>query len=56
LLVARGFDVGKLDGVLGRQTRAAVREVQKTIGWVPDGFITVALLQKLRQISMSRSN
>jgi membrane-bound lytic murein transglycosylase B len=56
LLVARGFDVGKLDGVLGRQTRAAVREVQKTIGWVPDGFVTVALLQKLRQISMSRSN
>jgi membrane-bound lytic murein transglycosylase B len=56
LLVMRGFDVGNVDGVLGRQTRAAVREVQKTIGVVPDGFITVALLKKLRQISMSRSN
>jgi membrane-bound lytic murein transglycosylase B len=56
LLVMRGFDVGNVDGVLGRQTRAAVREVQRTIGWVPDGFITVALLKKLRQVATSRSN
>jgi len=49
LLLERGFDPGAPDGVLGRRTRAALREYQRTIGVPPDGFPTVTLLERLRQ-------
>jgi len=48
-LAARGYDVGKVDGVLGLKTRKAVRLFQATIGWPQDGFANKALLDALRQ-------
>jgi membrane-bound lytic murein transglycosylase B len=42
-----GFDPGTPDGVLGRQTRAALRQYQKSKSLPADGFPTAALLAML---------
>ncbi len=42
-----GFDPGKIDGVLGRGTKAQLRLYQKSRGLPPDGFPTAFLLTKL---------
>ncbi len=46
-LRALGHDVGKIDGILGRGTRAAVRAEQKRLGMAIDGWPTPQLLAKL---------
>jgi membrane-bound lytic murein transglycosylase B len=53
LLAARGFDPGDNDGVIGPKTRVAIRQFQREIGEVPDGFPTLALLTRLRSLSSS---
>ncbi len=47
-LVARGHDVGGLDGVLGSKTRAAIRILQKEKGVKVDGYPTPKILDFLR--------
>jgi len=47
-LARQGFDVGEPSGRLGLKTRAAVRDFQARSGLVPDGFATVAVLERLR--------
>ncbi len=47
-LARHGFDVGEPSGRLGLKTRAAVRDFQARSGLVPDGFATVAVLERLR--------
>ncbi|MEM6668062.1 MAG: lytic murein transglycosylase [Pseudomonadota bacterium] len=47
-LTQLGFDTGGVDGVLGRNTRAAIRLFQKTHGIAPDGYATADLLEKVR--------
>ncbi len=42
-----GYDPGKIDGVLGRGVRAAIRNYQKAHGLAADGFATEALLTRL---------
>ena len=46
-LARAGFDPGAPDGVLGRRTRAALRQYQIARGIVADGFATAALLERL---------
>jgi lytic murein transglycosylase len=46
-LKAMGYDVGKIDGILGSGTRAAVQDVQKKLGMPADAWPTPALLQRL---------
>lgn len=46
-LAARGHDVGKIDGILGGGTRAAVRAEQLRLGIPADGWPDQALLGKL---------
>mgnify|MGYP005992705589 FL=1 len=46
-LVKRGYDVGKIDGILGAKTRAAVQDVQKKLGLPADAWPTTALLNAL---------
>jgi membrane-bound lytic murein transglycosylase B len=46
-LTKLGFDSGTPDGVLGRKSRAALRQYQKSKGMVPDGFATALLLETL---------
>jgi membrane-bound lytic murein transglycosylase B len=42
-----GFDAGTPDGVMGRKTRAALRQYQKSKSIIADGFPTAALLATL---------
>jgi membrane-bound lytic murein transglycosylase B len=51
LLFARGYDPGSVDGVIGPQTRMAIRSFQREIGVVPDGFATMTLLDRLRALT-----
>ncbi|MBV9953664.1 MAG: peptidoglycan-binding protein, partial [Pseudolabrys sp.] len=48
LLAHHGYDLGEPDGQLGRKTRSAIRDYQAKNGQIPDGFATVAILEKLR--------
>lgn len=47
ILQSHGFDVGKIDGVIGANTRASVRLEQKRLGMAADGYPTKQLLNKL---------
>lgn len=46
-LQAMGYDVGKIDGILGAGTRGAVQDVQQKLGMPADAWPTPALLNKL---------
>ena len=46
-LSQRGHDVGKIDGILGAGTRAAVQTVQQELGLPADAWPTRALLDRL---------
>lgn len=48
LLARRGYDVGKIDGVLGAGTRAAVKAMQQKFGMPADSYPTASLLRRLR--------
>jgi membrane-bound lytic murein transglycosylase B len=48
LLIARGFDTGATDGVIGPDTQSAIRAFQAREGLTPDGFATASLLVRLR--------
>jgi membrane-bound lytic murein transglycosylase B len=47
LLSARGFDPGPIDGVIGSQTRQAIKEFQRTARLPADGHPTPELLEEL---------
>ena len=49
LLAQHGFNVGQPDGLLGPQTRIAIRNFQASVGQIPDGFASSAVLDRLRQ-------
>jgi lytic murein transglycosylase len=48
LLVRAGFNVGKVDGVLGQQSRVAVKATQQKYGLPADSWPTAELLAKMR--------
>jgi lytic murein transglycosylase len=48
LLAKRGFEVGKIDGVLGAASRDAIRSMQVKYGMPADGYPTAELLMRLR--------
>ncbi len=48
ILQAKGYDVGEVDGKLGRATRAAVKQEQIKMGWPADSYPTVQFLAKLQ--------
>ena len=49
LLAQRGFVIGAPDGFIGPQTRLAIRNYQRSIGQIPDGFASSEVLDRLRQ-------
>ncbi|MCK2184822.1 lytic murein transglycosylase [Halomonas getboli] len=49
-LNARGHEVGEADGILGPNTRRGLRAFQREIGVTPDGFATLGLLERLREM------
>ena len=49
ILVSKGYDVGDVDGKLGRASRDAVRQVQIKMGWPADAYPTVEFLDALKR-------
>ncbi|MCD2173082.1 lytic murein transglycosylase [Rhizobium sp. C4] len=47
-LDAKSHDVGKIDGILGSGTRAAVQKVQAELGMPADGWPTAKLLETMK--------
>lgn len=48
LLNAHGYAAGTPDGLVGPNTRSALREYQRSQGWVADGYPSFAILQSLQ--------
>ncbi len=48
-LAQHGLDTGPADGIIGRQSRAAIRSFQRTRGLPEDGYASLQLLDLLRQ-------
>jgi membrane-bound lytic murein transglycosylase B len=48
LLTDKGYDTLGIDGILGANSRKALRAYQKDTGAVPDGFATASVLEGLR--------
>ena len=46
-LIALGYDVGKIDGILGAKTRVAVQSIQIELGMSADAWPTKMLLDRL---------
>lgn len=51
LLENSGFEPGSVDGIIGANTRQAIRQLQLTLGWPADGYADHQLLQVLRNRS-----
>ena len=51
-----GYDPGKIDGVLGRGSRAQLRLYQKARGLPPDGFPTAFLLTRMNAEVQPKKN
>lgn len=49
LLNASGHEAGNADGIIGANTRKAIRDAQHGLGWPADGYPTHKLLESLRQ-------
>ena len=47
-LTALGFDAGAPDGVVGLKTRASLRAWQKARGLTADGYLSAAMVQRLK--------
>jgi lytic murein transglycosylase len=48
-LLALGYEIGEVDGIIGTNTRAAIRELQPQLGLEADGRAGQRLLRALRQ-------
>jgi membrane-bound lytic murein transglycosylase B len=49
LLTSKGFEAGPVDGILGGQTRTAIRQYQRQAGIPQDGYASYTLLESLRE-------
>ena len=47
-LEAQGFEPGTVDGIIGANTRQAIRRLQLALGWPADGYPDQQLLKALR--------
>jgi Putative peptidoglycan-binding domain-containing protein len=47
-LTALGHDTQGVDGIVGPDTRSAVRAFQSSRGMVPDGYVSARLLEAVR--------
>jgi hypothetical protein len=53
-LLALGYEIGEIDGIIGSSTRGAIRTFQKAQGDSADGKPSAALLDKLRKVAQRR--
>jgi lytic murein transglycosylase len=55
LLVRAGFNVGKVDGVMGQQSRGAVKAMQLKYGLPADSWPTAELLARMRGVPRAQA-
>ena len=55
ILVRAGFNVGKVDGVLGQQSRSAVKAMQIKYGLPADSWPTAELLARMRGLPRAQA-
>ncbi|HEY9269527.1 peptidoglycan-binding domain-containing protein, partial [Achromobacter sp.] len=48
LLIARGYEIGEPDGMIGKRTREALQTAQRELGLRPDGRAGLKSLQALQ--------
>ncbi len=53
-LIARGYDLGEADGVIGSRTRRAIEAFQKAAGLPADGRASVRVLRALKETAVSQ--
>ncbi len=53
-LLALGYEIGEIDGIIGSSTRGAIRSFQKSQGEPADGNPSAALLEKMRKVAQSQ--
>jgi hypothetical protein len=53
-LLALGYEIGEIDGIIGRGTRGAIRTFQKAQGGPADGKPSAALLETMRKVAQSQ--
>jgi hypothetical protein len=53
-LLALGYEIGEIDGVIGSGTRGAIRSFQNAQGEKADGQPSAALLERMRKVAQSR--
>ena len=47
-LTAKGFDTAGVDGIIGPKTIQAIRNYQRSVGLIPDGYASYDILRRLR--------
>ena len=47
-LLEDGYEIGKIDGMIGPKTILAIRVYQRKLGKIPDGFATKSLLKEMQ--------
>ena len=50
-LTALGYPTQGVDGIVGPNTRGAIRSFQATQGMIPDGYLSAALLARVRAVA-----
>ncbi len=53
-LIALGYEIGEIDGQIGKGTRAAIRKFQKGQGLSADGKPSTTLLAKMRTVAQQK--
>jgi len=53
-LLALGYEVGEIDGVIGRGTRAAIKKFQQAQGLAANGKPSAELLQRMRTVAQQK--
>ena len=53
-LLALGYDIGEIDGVIGPATRKAIRRFQESQGIAADGTPSAALLDAMRKVAQDK--
>ena len=53
-LLALGYEIGDIDGVIGSRTRAAIKKFQTSQGISGDGKISPQLLEKMRAVAREK--
>jgi sulfite reductase alpha subunit-like flavoprotein len=53
-LLGLGYDIGDIDGIIGGNTRKAIKDFQQTQGLKADGKTSAKLVQQMRKVAQEK--